>query len=46
MKMKVGTIAYLYETFHLTKGLAVFFRAWQNVAQKPPKKAQKAVFWA
>ena len=43
--MKLGTIVYLYETYHLTKDLGAILRAWQVVAQKPPKKAQKAGFW-
>ena len=45
INMKLGTIVYLYETYHLTKDLGAILRAWQVVAQKPPKKAQKAGFW-
>ena len=32
IKMKVGTIVYLHETFHLTEDLSANFRAWQGVA--------------
>ena len=45
IKMKLGTIVYLYDTFHLTKDLGTIFRVWQGVAKKP-KKAQKFDFWA
>ena len=43
--MKLGTIVYLDDTFHLTKDLRANFRVWQGVGQKPPKKAPKAGFW-
>ena len=39
MKMKLGTIVDLHEAFHLTKDLGVTHRAWQDVAEKPLKKA-------
>ena len=42
--MKVGTIVYLQETFHLTKDLGVALRGLEGVAQKPPKKASEADF--
>ena len=44
--MKLGTIVYLDETFHLTKDLRANCRVWQGVAQKPPKKPPKVGFWA
>ena len=44
--MKLGTIVYLYETYHLTKDLGAIYRAWQGMAKNPPKKAQKAGFGA
>ena len=46
MKMKLWTIVYLHETFHLTKDLGVTFREWQGVAVKPLKKAPKIGFLA
>ena len=46
IKMKLGTIVYLHETFHLTKYLRAEFRVWQGVVQKPLKKAPKVGFWA
>ena len=39
MKMKLDTIVDRHETFHLTKDLGVTHRAWQDVAEKPLKKA-------
>ena len=32
MKMKLGTIVYLHETFRLTKDLSANIRAWQGVS--------------
>ena len=32
IKMKLGTIVYLHETFDLTKDLSGNIRAWQGVA--------------
>ena len=46
MKMKLCTIVYLHENFHLTKDLGVTFREWQGVAVKPLKKAPKIGFLA
>ena len=46
IKMKVGTIVYLHETFQLTKDLSANFRVWEGVAEKPRKKASKVGFWA
>ena len=46
MKMKLGKIVYLHETFCLTEDIGVTFRAWQGMAKKPPKKLQKVGFWA
>ena len=45
-KMKLGRSIYLHETFHLTEHLGATFRAWQDVAKKPPKKYEKLGFWA
>ena len=44
--MKLTTIMYLHETFHLTKDLAVAHRAWKGVVEKPLKKSPKIVFLA
>ena len=38
IKMKLDTIVYLHETFHLTKDLGVPQRGSEGVDQKPPKK--------
>ena len=46
MKMKLTTIVYLHETFHLTKDLGVTHRKWQGVVEKLFKKYQKIVFLA
>ena len=46
MKMKLGTIVYLHEIFHLTEDLGVAQRVWQGVAKKPLKKALKMGFLA
>ena len=46
MKMKLTTIVYLHETFHLTKDLGVAHRAWESVAKKPLRKSQKIGFLA
>ena len=45
IKMKLGSIVYLHETFHLTKDLGNTHREWQGVAKKPLKKAKKLFFW-
>ena len=39
--MKLGTIVYLHDTFHLAKDLDVTHRASQDEAEKLLKKAQK-----
>ena len=44
--MKLITIVYLYETFHLTKDLGVTHRAWEGVAEKLLKKSKKIGFLA
>ena len=44
MKMKLDTIAYRHETFHLTKDLGGAQRGSEGVAQKPLKKALKLGF--
>ena len=46
MKMKLGTIVYLHETFHLTKDLGVAQRGSWGVVGKPLKKCQKMSFLA
>ena len=46
MKMKLGTIVYLHEIFHLTKYLGITQGEWQGVAKKPLKKALKIGFLA
>ena len=38
IKMKLGTIVYLHETFNLTKDLGVLQRESESVARKPLKK--------
>ena len=45
VKMKLTTIAYLHQTFHLTKDLGVTHREWQGVVKKPVKKAPKNRFF-
>ena len=35
IKMKLGTIVYLHETFYLTKDLGVTHKEWQGVVEKP-----------
>ena len=44
MKIKLITIVYLNETFHLTKDLGVTHRAWERVAGKFLKESQKVDF--
>ena len=46
MKMKLGAIEYLQETFHLTKNLGVTLTGWQGVAKEPLKRAKKIGFFA
>ena len=46
MKMKLGTIMYVNDTFRLTKDLGVAQRGSGGVAGKPLKKCQKMVFLA
>ena len=46
MKMKLTTVVYLHETFHLTKDSGVAHRAWEGVAKKPLRKSQKIGFLA
>ena len=46
MKMKLGMIVYLHETFHLTKGLGLTQRVLEGVTKKPPKKTPKLGFLA
>ena len=44
MKMKLGTIVYLHEIYHLGKDLSAVFRVWEGVVWKPPKKAPEIGF--
>ena len=44
IKMKLDTIMYLDENFHLTKDLGFALRASQGVIRKPPKKTPKIGF--
>ena len=44
IKMKLGTIVYLHQTFRLRKDLGTSFKAWQDVALKPPKNPPKLKF--
>ena len=44
MKMKLTTILYDHETYHLTKVWGVTYRGWEGVAKKPLKKGPKIVF--
>ena len=46
MRMKLDTVVYLHETFHLTKGLGVTHKGWEGVAEKLPKETPKIVFLA
>ena len=46
MKMKLGTIMYVNDTFRLTKDLGVAQRGSGGVAGKPLKKCQKMGFLA
>ena len=46
MKIKLGTIIYLHETFHLTKDLGVALSGLGGVARKTSKKCQKMGFLA
>ena len=46
MKMKLGTIVYLHETFHLTKDLGVVQGGSRSVAEKLLKKYPKMGFLA
>ena len=39
MKMKLTTIVYLHETFHLTKDLGVTHRALDGVVEKSVKES-------
>ena len=45
MKIKLGSIMYFYETFHLTKDFGVAPRGSEGVSRKPPKKPPKQGFW-
>ena len=45
MKIKLTTIVYLHETFHLAKDLGITHRAWEGVAKKPLKKKPKTQFF-
>ena len=46
IKMKLITIVYLDETFHLTKDLGMAQRGLKGVARKPLKKTKKnRFFW-
>ena len=46
MKIKLTTIVYHHETFHLKKYLGVTHWAWEGVAKKPLKKRPKIGFLA
>ena len=46
MKMKLGTIVKLHETFHLTEDLGVAQKGSGGVAGKPLKKCPKMGFLA
>ena len=41
MKMKVGTIVYLYKNFHLTRDLGMLQRGLEGVVGKHLKKKKK-----
>ena len=45
MKMKLITIVYSHETFHLTKYLGVEQSAWEGLTKKPLKKPPKNRFF-
>ena len=46
IKIKLVTIVYLHETFHLAKYLGMALGAWEGVAKKPLKKSHKICFLA
>ena len=44
IKMKLGTIVYLHETFHFSEDFGVIHREWQGVVEKSLTKAPKIGF--
>ena len=46
IKMKLATIVYLHETFHLVKFWGMAHGVWEGVAKIPLKKSHKIVFLA
>ena len=41
IKMKLTTILYLHEIFHLAKNWGVAHKVWEGVIEKPLLKSQK-----